>query len=99
MTIQEMKQMKQEQGISDSYIAELSGIPVKTVQKIFEGQTEGIGYHTWQAVEDVFIDKMMMREGAAAYGAGKKLIRSGGWYISSRERRPRRSIPLTPRSR
>lgn len=89
MTIQEMKQMKQEQGISDSYIAELSGIPVKTVQKIFEGQTEGIGYHTWQAVEDVFIDKMMMREGAAAYGAGKKLIRSGCWYISSRERRPR----------
>ena len=49
MTIQEMKQMKQEQGISDSYIAELSGIPVKTVQKIFEGQTEGIGYQIGRA--------------------------------------------------
>lgn len=72
MTLQEMKQMKQEHGYSDSHIAELSGIPVETVQKIFEGQTEGIGYHIWQAVEDVFVDKRMMREGAAAYGVPKK---------------------------
>ena len=72
MTLQEMKQMKQEHGYSDSHIAELSGIPVETIQKIFEGQTEGIGYHIWQAVEDVFVDKRMMREGAAAYGVPKK---------------------------
>jgi DNA-directed RNA polymerase specialized sigma24 family protein len=31
MTLQEMKQMKQEHGYSDSHIAELSGIPVETV--------------------------------------------------------------------
>ncbi len=72
MTIQEMKQIRQEQGYTDAHIAELSGIPAETVQKIFEGQTKGIEYHTWKAVEDVFIDKMMVREGAVAYGAGKK---------------------------
>lgn len=63
-----MKQIRQEQGYTDAHIAELSGIPVETVQKIFEGQTKGIEYHIWKAVEDVFIDKMMVREGAVAYG-------------------------------
>ena len=72
MTFQEMKQRKQEEGYSDSHIAGLSGVPVKTVQKIFEGQTEGIGYDIWKAIEDVFIDKMMVREGAVAYDSGKK---------------------------
>ena len=35
MTIQEMKQLKQERGYTYAQIADLSGVPLGTVQKIF----------------------------------------------------------------
>ena len=39
MTIQEMKKKKQEKGYTYAQIAELSGVPLGTVQKIFCGET------------------------------------------------------------
>ena len=39
MNIQEMKEKKKEKGYTNEQIAELSGVPLGTVQKIFGGTT------------------------------------------------------------
>ena len=39
MNIQEMKEKKKEMGYTNEQIAELSGVPLGTVQKIFGGAT------------------------------------------------------------
>ena len=39
MTIEEMKQKKRELGYSNAMIAQISGVPLGTVQKIFSGTT------------------------------------------------------------
>ena len=53
MTIQEMKQRKKELGYSNSQIAELSGVPLGTVQKVFSGATSSPRYETLRALEQV----------------------------------------------
>ncbi|MDO4321737.1 MAG: Uma2 family endonuclease [Lachnospiraceae bacterium] len=54
MTIEEMKQKKKEYGYTYEKIAELSGVPLGTVQKIFCGVTESPRYDTLQALEHIF---------------------------------------------
>jgi len=54
MTLTEMKQKKQELGYSNEQIAELSGVPFGTVQKIFSGITKRPRYATLQALEKIF---------------------------------------------
>lgn len=56
MTIQEMKRKKQEKGYTYAQIAELSGVPLGTVQKIFSGETSSPRYDTLQALERLFAD-------------------------------------------
>ena len=56
MTIEEMKQKKKEYGFTYEKIAELSGVPLGTVQKIFCGVTESPRYETIQALERIFKD-------------------------------------------
>lgn len=41
MTIQEMKERKRELGYTNEQVAELSGIPLGTIQKIFGGKDNG----------------------------------------------------------
>ena len=40
MTIQEMRDKKKEKGYTYAQMAELSGVPLGTIQKIFSGETE-----------------------------------------------------------
>lgn len=54
MTITEMKERKKELGYTNEKIAELSGVPLGTVQKIFAGVTESPRYDTLQALEMIF---------------------------------------------
>lgn len=54
MTIAEMKRRKKELGYTNETIADLSGVPLGTVQKIFAGITESPRYATLQALEKVF---------------------------------------------
>lgn len=54
MTILEMKQRKKEMGYSYAQISELSGVPLGTVQKVFNGVTTSPRYDTLQALEQVF---------------------------------------------
>ena len=46
MTIQEMRDKKKEMGYTYAQIADLSGVPLGTVQKIFSGETESPRYDT-----------------------------------------------------
>lgn len=57
MTIEEMKQIKKEKGYSYAQIAELSGVPLGTVQKIFGGNTESPRYSTLQSLEEFFLSE------------------------------------------
>ena len=54
MNIQEMIQKKKEMGYSNQQIADMSGVPLGTVQKIFAGVTTAPRYTTLQALARVF---------------------------------------------
>lgn len=56
MTIEEMKKRKKEFGLSNKKLAELSGVPIGTVQKVFSGETATPRYDTVQALVKVFTD-------------------------------------------
>lgn len=67
MTIQEMKKKKQEKGYTYAQIADLSGVPLGTVQKIFSGETQSPRYDTLQALESVFSEASMVQDEVSAY--------------------------------
>ena len=56
MTIEEMKKKKAERGYSNEKLAELSGVPLSTIQKIFSGITRQPRYETILALESVLSD-------------------------------------------
>lgn len=55
MTIEEMKARKKELGLSNREIAEQSGVPLGTVQKIFGGKTTAPRHETIMSLNRVFI--------------------------------------------
>ena len=57
MDILDLKRLKKESGMTNAEIAELSGIPVSTVNKIFSGATENPRYGTLLAIEQVLVQK------------------------------------------
>ena len=56
MTLEEMKRRKKEFGFSNKKIAEVSGVPIGTVQKIFSGETAAPRYDTIRALTRVLTD-------------------------------------------
>ena len=48
MTVEEMKRQKRMLGYTYDKIAELSGVPLGTVQKIFSGVTESPRFRRWK---------------------------------------------------
>lgn len=62
MTIQEMKEKKQENGYSYAQMAELSGVPLGTIQKIFSGETQSPRYDTLLALEKMFEQPVVQEE-------------------------------------
>jgi Uma2 family endonuclease len=73
MTLEEMKLRKKQKGYSYAMIAELSGVPVGTVQKVFSGETKNPRYDTLQAIADVLKedDKSLVLNDSATYSYGK----------------------------
>lgn len=71
MTLSEMKQRKKELGYSYEQIADISGVPLSTVQKVFSGATQSPRYETLLAIEKVFVNytPSMVRETAVEYGS------------------------------
>ena len=53
MTIEQMKERKRELGLTSEMIAEASGVPLSTVQKIFSGITKAPRRLTIKAIENV----------------------------------------------
>ncbi|MGN1146851.1 MAG: Uma2 family endonuclease [Lachnospiraceae bacterium] len=70
MTIQEMKKKKQEKGYTYAQMAELSGVPLGTIQKIFSGETTSPRYDTLQALEQLFTERPTVQE-APSYQADR----------------------------
>ena len=56
MTIEELKERKKALGYSDIRLAELSGVPLGTVQKVFSGATSAPGRATLLALERVLCE-------------------------------------------
>ena len=53
MDLAEMRQRKKEAGLTNARIAELSGVPFSTVNKVFSGATDNPRYRTYLAIEAV----------------------------------------------
>ena len=57
MTIKEMKERKRELGYSYIQIAEMTQLPVSTVQKVLGGITKSPRYETLRLLEEVLGEK------------------------------------------
>ena len=53
MNLSQMKYYKQQKGYSYAKLSALSGVPIGTIQKIFNGETKSPRYETLQALEKV----------------------------------------------
>ena len=74
MTIKEMQERKKELGLTYAQIAERSGLPVGTVQKVLGGITLTPRYDTIMALESVLGEEqsMAVRESAIPYNVKKQ---------------------------
>ena len=75
MTIEEMKARKAELGYTNETIAELSGVPLGTVQKIFAGETRSPRYDTVRKLVDL-LERPVTDVGTYDPGQG-----NGGMYV------------------
>lgn len=79
MTIEEMIEQKNELGYSYEQIAELSGVPLSTVQKVLGGITKAPRYETKLALGKVLQPKEALRVSETAHAYGQK--RQGEYTI------------------
>ena len=54
MNIEDMRKLKKERSLTNAMIAEMAELPLRTVQKIFSGETKHPRYETLSALETVF---------------------------------------------
>ena len=54
MTIEDMRKLKKELSLTNAMIAEMAKLPLRTIQKIFSGETKHPRYDTLSALETVF---------------------------------------------
>ena len=80
MTLLEMKERKKELGYSYEQIADMSGVPLSTVQKVFSGATQSPRYETLLAIETVLEDYSTTKIGEAAHRYGSKIVKRQGEY-------------------
>ena len=59
MTLEEMKRIKEERGFSCRFISEHTGVPFRTVQKIFSGETRQPNYLTMGMLENLFSESAL----------------------------------------
>ena len=73
MTIEEIRRRKKELGYTNEQIAELSGVPLGTVQRIFAGVTDTPRYATIMSLSKVFQEESdMIKESAIQYQSKKQ---------------------------
>ena len=91
MTIEEMKRRKRELGYTNQMIADRSGIPLSTVQKVFAGATASPRRETIDALERVLENSGGERSGRFTYGdltpsAGRVGEASAAYNVNSAKR-------------
>ena len=64
--------LQKEKGYTYAQMAELSGVPLGTIQKIFSGETESPRYDTLLALEQIFTEQSVVCEAAASYKTDRK---------------------------
>lgn len=79
MTIDEMKELKKSRGYSNEQIADWSGVPLGTVQKIFSGITQCPRYATLQALERIFREHTVAKK--TVYDYSGRNDRYGSFYV------------------
>ena len=94
MTISEMKEKKRELGLTNEMIAQRSGVPLGTVQKVFAGVTRAPRLETLKALEKVFEESapqeqetLMVREGQPLYAVEPRRYTLDDYYALPDERR------------
>lgn len=80
MTVQEMKERKRLLGYSNEQLAELSGVPLSTVQKVLGGSTLAPRYETLQKLERVLRDEGRSGSVQRGGGSGELLRKTGASY-------------------
>ncbi|MBQ7245299.1 MAG: Uma2 family endonuclease [Firmicutes bacterium] len=83
MNVKELKAKKNALGISNKKLAEASGVPIGTVQKVFSGETESPRYQTLIALEEglnkLYNDYLATSHtGGAVDGTGSRAGRGAG---------------------
>ena len=81
MNIKELKAKKNALGISNKKLAETSGVPIGTIQKVFSGETESPRYQTLIAIErdsTSFIESMEQSQ-APVVAWEQKVARVVAW--------------------
>ena len=82
MKIEELKERKRELGYSNRELAELSGVALGTVQKVFGGATASPRRSTLESLEKVLAEPSIAAESPAPYGAPAGMTgRRGGCTI------------------
>ena len=64
-TIQDLKEKKKALGLTNQEVADLSGVPLGTVQKVFSGATRSPGSNTIMAIERALFPREKMPEATA----------------------------------
>lgn len=72
MTIEEMKNKKTELGLTNEMIAQSSGIPLSTIQKIMSGATKAPRRVTLEAIETVLLTEKQKKERSVARSVSGK---------------------------
>ena len=89
MTLKEMLERKKELGYSNRKIAELSGVPLGTVMKVFSGATQSPRHETIAALEKVLkprtiyhphVEPQVLMETAQPYHADEELYTVDDYY-------------------
>lgn len=89
MTVDEMKKIKQECGISLAQLSVHSNVPLGTLQKIFSGETENPRYATRQAIERALINcsrELLPAESKTvtySFNCGSQRMEESFWYNAS----------------
>ena len=92
MNLEQMRECKHALGYSNETIAELSGVPVATVRKIFGGVTRNPRQKTMEALTKV-LQKGMSRPNPTEVSLRRKRMRILLQSARTTEQKPKRGLP------
>ncbi len=83
MDIQQMKELKTKWGYSNIFLADLTGIPLGTLQKIFSGETKQPRHETLKKLEYLFAQELRTRGGAGREPEDIRAVREEAAYYGA----------------